>query len=97
MSRVRHARKEAMVSSVRMCDKCGDIFSENAEGWETGTMSKMVRDQYTGEARTMTLRVDACVGCASIETPAQDTAAVPSGIIKAIRAAVRAENKVEKG
>lgn len=31
------------MSSVRMCDRCSTIFSENADGWTTLTGSKRVR------------------------------------------------------
>jgi hypothetical protein len=32
------------MSSVRMCDNCGAIFSENARGWQRGTISEMDDD-----------------------------------------------------
>lgn len=50
------------MSSVRMCDNCGKVFSENEEGWTTFTGSKMKRDRY-GDRYTETVQKDACADC----------------------------------
>jgi hypothetical protein len=50
------------VSSVRMCDKCGNIFSENEEDWSTysGTMKRRRED---GSRYTESVTQDACPPC----------------------------------
>lgn len=47
------------MSSVRMCDKCGQIFSENADGWETFTATKRIH----AEERPRVVQLDACPDC----------------------------------
>lgn len=46
------------MSGVRMCDECGTVFSENAEGVTTGVMI----DKETGRQVT----VDKCDVCSEI-------------------------------
>lgn len=50
------------MSSVRMCDNCGVVFSENEEGWTTFTGSKMNKDKY-GDKYSETVHKDACAKC----------------------------------
>ena len=47
------------MSTVRMCDKCGKIFSENAEGWQTFTGSSMTTDEF-GRRIPRTVQMDLC-------------------------------------
>ena len=58
------------MSSVRMCDTCGNIFSENKEGWTTGTISRKVKEN--GRTTFKEQVQDACPDCSSAmfdETP----------------------------
>jgi hypothetical protein len=51
------------VSSVRMCDNCEFIFSENAEGWSNMTGNRMVRNAETGKLESKNASVDYCPDC----------------------------------
>lgn len=51
------------MSSVRMCDRCGRIFSENEEDWSTFTGAVKRRDKVTGRAFTENAEQDACPEC----------------------------------
>lgn len=53
------------MSSVRMCDRCGDIFSENSDGWTTMNGSQRRRDPATGETKTVTVQQDQCGRCSN--------------------------------
>ena len=50
------------MSSVRMCDKCGTVFSENEDGWSTFTGTRVTRDD-DGRTRTLTIQQDSCGNC----------------------------------
>jgi len=55
------------MSAVRMCDKqssagCHRIFSERADGWGTGELSVMKRNEH-GAMRPVTDRIDICPAC----------------------------------
>ena len=50
-----------IMSSVRMCDRCGNMFSERSEGWETYTATMMVKKPYPHAITTV---LDACPDCA---------------------------------
>jgi hypothetical protein len=52
------------MSSVRCCDKCGTIFSEREEGWETYTAKRMVRGKETRERYSESVALDVCPSCA---------------------------------
>ena len=54
------------MSGVRMCDDCGTVFSENAEGVTSGAMF----DKDTGRQRTL----DYCDVCSDIKKSAGDKA-----------------------
>lgn len=47
------------MSSVRMCDNCGTIFSEASGGWQTGTIITV-----TEEGDTIRVVQDRCPDCA---------------------------------
>jgi predicted RNA-binding Zn-ribbon protein involved in translation (DUF1610 family) len=51
------------MSSVRMCDNCGFVFSENAEGWSNMTGNRMVRNAETGKMEPKNASVDYCPDC----------------------------------
>jgi hypothetical protein len=46
-----------------MCDRCGSIFSENEDGWQTFQGSTIKRNPLTGERRAETVAMDACRAC----------------------------------
>jgi hypothetical protein len=50
------------MSSVRMCDKCGNIFSENEEDWSTFT-GAVKRRREDGSRYTEQISQDACPVC----------------------------------
>jgi len=58
------------MSSVRMCDKCGTIFPEGAEGSAILQGTIMVKDDRTGRVRQEQTNQDACPDCASGKPPA---------------------------
>ena len=51
------------MSSVRMCDSCGFVFSENSEGWSNMTGNRMVRNPDTGKMEAKNASVDYCGDC----------------------------------
>ena len=55
------------MSSVRMCDKCGQIFSENEEDWSTYSGSRK-RRREDGSRYTETIVQDACPPCTNGDT-----------------------------
>lgn len=46
-----------------MCDRCGAIFSEKREGWQTFSVSRQSRNQH-GMLQTTSEDYDACPECA---------------------------------
>jgi hypothetical protein len=48
------------MSAVRMCDRCGVIFSESAEGWGVGTISTNKRNERTGKLELVQQTIDLC-------------------------------------
>jgi hypothetical protein len=65
------------MSTVRMCDKCGEVFSERADGWSTFTGAVRMRDPNTGRAIMREESLDACPDCSELMT---GSTAVPSPI-----------------
>ena len=63
------------MSSVRMCDKCGDIFSENEEDWSTFSGS-VQRRRENGSRYTETVNQDACPGCTAGRTVVKPRVAI---------------------
>lgn len=45
-----------------MCDKCGNIFSEKAEGWQTFSVSRQTTNPH-GIPVSVTDEYDACPQC----------------------------------
>lgn len=52
------------MSSVRMCDNCGNIFSENDEGWTTFSGSRS-RKREDGSRYVENTIKDACSPCSN--------------------------------
>lgn len=50
------------MSHVRMCDRCGKIFSENAEDWSSFTGMRRTRDA-SGRRDYEEIAQDACPAC----------------------------------
>jgi hypothetical protein len=59
------------MSSVRMCDRCGTIFSERSEGWSTFTGTTRRKDPATGEWKNMSDSLDSCPECSELLTMPQ--------------------------
>ena len=60
------------MSAVRMCDRCGTIFSERAEGWGTFTGTTSRRNERTSRMETITESLDLGPECnAQPKSPAQ--------------------------
>lgn len=74
------------MSSVRMCDKCSRVFSENEEGWQTASLQTVEYDD-SGNQITVPIRHDLCSDCA-VETPRRRNAGVEDRI-----AALEADNE----
>ena len=51
------------MSSVRMCDRCGRIFSEIASGWQTYRATTVKRDPEKGTTYQVEVAMDACPDC----------------------------------
>lgn len=58
------------MSSVRMCDRCGTVFSERAENWSTFTGTTR-RKTATGEWQNVTDSLDSCPECSELMTAPQ--------------------------
>lgn len=54
------------MSSCRMCDTCGTVFSERAEGWSSGQITVNKTDLQTGKPTTQTLILDKCPECTEL-------------------------------
>lgn len=51
------------MSSVRMCDRCGTVFSELADGWQTYQAATFKKDDE-GRRISVSVMMDACPACA---------------------------------
>lgn len=60
------------MSAVRMCDQpdCARIFSENEDGWATGTVNQMRR--IAGRMTPVSIVQDRCPQCAGTVAEAED-------------------------
>ena len=61
-----------------MCDKCGQIFSENAEDWST-FQGSMKRRREDGSRYTESVTQDACAACTNGNTVLTPGLAIPRG------------------
>lgn len=50
------------MSAVRMCDKCGAVFSELSDGWETYSATTRKKGE-DGRTIATQLNLDACTEC----------------------------------
>jgi hypothetical protein len=53
-----------------MCDRCGTVFTERAEGWSAYTGTKFVKDDQ-GKMVQRTESLDACPDCTELMTTPQ--------------------------
>lgn len=51
------------MSSVRMCDNCGTIFSELSDDWSTLAGSMQTTNKVTGKRETQSVEKDVCGDC----------------------------------
>jgi hypothetical protein len=63
------------MSSVRMCDRCGTVFSENDEGWSTDSRT-VNRIKEDGKRYQVGMQVDQCATC--VGNPGQVTPRIPA-------------------
>lgn len=56
------------MSAVRMCDSCGEIFSEREDGWASGEVARMARDER-GQMRRVAEQLDTCSKCTTGTAP----------------------------
>lgn len=52
------------MSSVRMCDRCGNIFSELKDGWQTYRAVTVKRNPENGTTYQVEVSMDSCPDCA---------------------------------
>lgn len=65
------------MSSVRMCDSCGIVFSEQAEGWSTFSGSIRRTDPQTKVVTMVQRTMDKCPDCTQlVMTPVQPQTAI---------------------
>lgn len=81
------------MSSVRMCDKCKHVFSENDAGWQTFAANTVDYDEE-GRQITVSIRQDLCAECA-IKTPKRKSAKL-SETEQRIRALEAQNDKLDK-
>lgn len=55
------------MSTVRMCDRDGTIFSERADGWSSFTGATVKRDKDTGKTTTIQDTLDLCPECTELQ------------------------------
>jgi hypothetical protein len=65
------------MSSVRMCDRCGDIFSERGEGWSTFSGATRKKDD-NGQWITQSDTLDSCPTCTELMTAPPQVRPVPA-------------------
>ena len=65
------------MSSLRGCDRCGGVFSENEEDWSTFTGKRVRRDKASGRKYTEEADQDACPECSSGQQPRKDRPRLP--------------------
>jgi hypothetical protein len=56
------------MSSVRMCDGCGVIFSEKDPDWASGSITRRKLNERTGTMQEYTEDEDRCGQCATSST-----------------------------
>lgn len=73
------------MSSVRMCDRCGNVFSENDEGWSTDSRT-VNRTREDGKRYTVGMQVDQCAPCVGNPGPVVPRLPAPPSAITAAAA-----------
>jgi hypothetical protein len=68
-----------------MCDRCGTVFSENAEGWGVGTISTNKRNERTGRMEMIQQSIDLC----PVDNRGPDEHLMPSVAIAGVAEAER--------
>jgi len=58
------------MSAVRMCDRCGSVFAEGAEGASVGTVTANERNPRTGRLESVTKSMDIGPCCGATQSPA---------------------------
>lgn len=66
------------MSSIRMCDKCGTIFSENEEDWSTGVATQFYTDEK-GVRRQREQQRDQCGACNGTPQTIRPRLTIPEG------------------
>ena len=66
------------MSSVRMCDRCGTVFSERSEGWSTFAGSRRMKNQESGRFEQVTEQMDSCPDCSDLMLTPQRPELLPS-------------------
>lgn len=80
------------MSSVRMCDRCGAVFSELAEGWQTYQGTTIKRDD-DGRRITVAVNQDACPDCAiPLDPPTAKTPHTNDGFFERKQLEARAKS-----
>lgn len=64
------------MSAVRMCDSCGEIFSEREEGWASMQAQRMTRKD--GRPVSMVENLDSCPACTNGERVQRPRLAIDS-------------------
>lgn len=67
------------MSAVRMCDRCGAIFAEGAEGASIGHVSRNLRNDRTGRMESVTVTQDVCPPCSGSVEPLTPRLALVGG------------------
>jgi hypothetical protein len=66
------------MSSVRMCDRCGTVFSEKADGWSTFSGSTRRKDPQTGKVEMISDQLDSCTECTELMTGGSQRPELPT-------------------
>ena len=66
------------MSKVRMCDKCGNIFSEREEGWSNLTQTRELRNEHN-VPYTEQINMDVCPECAIPDVAKRPTLTIEGG------------------
>lgn len=69
------------MSAIRMCDRCGNVFKEGADGSSVASGTRMVRDQL-GRKIQEQVTMDVCPPCNDTPAPAQFQAALEGAEVK---------------
>lgn len=85
------------MSTVRMCDRCTEIFSERADGWSNFSGSTIKRDPETGKTSTIQDQLDLCPDCTFLQNNGGAKPTPPRGDTKAIQREYLDDPELHKG